>query len=112
MNSPVPIVRGTTAALAAPSLFWFAGAYHHTLPIALWLIGVGIAVGGVVYCRERARSHLMEEATEPSLRRFFIDHISWSAEDYDPAGKRWIWAWRGCAVATVALWIIGNVFIA
>ncbi len=103
-----PIVKGVAVGLGAPWFFMVAGPFSYPGWSGVFLATFGVSLGWATYCLERARTHLTDEWLElhgtDVVRRW-----SWSVEDYDQEGKRWVWRWRQALGASLLTWFVANV---
>jgi hypothetical protein len=95
---------------AASVIFWITWRVvpflDHRPPFMTLAVGVGVGIGGLVYCIERAKPFLRDRAAREQRRRsgFETLNVLWT-ESYAPNGRKWIrGAWTSGVLAG-ALWL-------
>jgi len=110
-EDPIRSLLFAGAASIACWVSWRLVPYLNHRPILmLWMVGVSLGVGGVVYCRQRAQPYFISRESAPRQSVFLRDswRVLWT-ESYALDGRKWVRrAWISGVLAAV-LWLATGV---
>jgi hypothetical protein len=88
----------------------------HRLAVMVWVTGPSVAIGGLVYCSERARPFLLDETVLKHRRGFSFQtasqtlNVLW-AKSYAPEGRQWVRGAWTCGMVAALLWMATGIFL-
>jgi hypothetical protein len=99
------LIGGVTASIAFWASWRVITFFDHRPALMIWVAGVSLAVGGLVYCMRRAKPYFIRRAGGERKRLFLRDswRVMWT-ESYAPDGHIWVRAAWTCGTLAAVLW--------